>query len=209
MDKWTKIPSDEVINQTVETLGKNNIETFVVETGEQAKKKFLELVPEGSEVFTNTSTTLDTLGINEVLNESGKYVSLKHKVENMPGDTPEQIRERRKAGSAPEYAVGSVHAVTADGHVLIASGSGSQLPGYTYGATNIVWVVGAHKLVENIDDGIKRIYERALPLESERINKVYNTTSGSSPRRILIFNSENDSNKNRTKMIVVKEVLGF
>ncbi len=209
MDKWTKIADDTTIEATAAALAKNNIETFIVPTAEEAKKKFFELVPEGVEVFTNTSTTLDQLGITPELNDSGKFVSLKHKVASMPADKPEDARAKKAVGSAPEFAVGSVHAITSDGHLMIASGSGSQLPGYVYGADHIVWVVGAHKLVKNIDEGLKRIYEHSLPLESARMNKVYNTTAGSNPRRILIFNSENDGNKNRTKIIIVKEVLGF
>ncbi|HVZ12204.1 MAG TPA: LUD domain-containing protein [Patescibacteria group bacterium] len=208
-NKWTQIPTDEVINATIAALDANNIEAFVVENGEDAKKKFFELVPEGSEIFTNTSTTLDTLGITEVLNNSGKYTSIKNKVMELAKSEPENAIHRKQIGSAMPYATGSVHAITADGHLLIASGSGSQLPGYAYGADHIVWIAGAHKLVKDVNEGIKRIYEHSLPLESARMNKVYNTTTGSNPRRILIFNNENDMNKARTKLIIVKEVLGF
>lgn len=208
-DKWTKIPDDKTIEATAAALSANNIETFVVDTEEEARKKFFELVPEGVEVFTNTSATLEALGINRELNESGKFISHKNMVTEMPANTKEESRDKRGEGSSPEYAVGSVHAITEDGHVLIASGTGSQLPGYAYGADHVVWVVGAQKLVKNIDEGIKRIYEHSLPLESARLNKVYNTTVGSNPRRILIINSESDMHKNRTKAIIVKEVLGF
>lgn len=109
--------------------------------------------------------------------------------------------------TTPDWAVGSFHALTYDGKIMLASGSGSQVPGYAYGADNVVFVAGTHKIVKNIDEGFDRIYNHALPLESERINRVYKTTAGSNPRRILIINSEADNK--RTNIILVKEALGF
>ena len=208
-NKWTQIPTDDVINKTVEALKANNIEAFVVENGEEAKKKFFELVPEKSEVFTNTSTTLDQLGITEEINESGKFVSLKNKVSEMPANTPEEQIKKRQIGTAMQYSVGSVHAITQDGHTVIASGSGSQLPGYAYGAEHVVWVASANKIVRDIQEGIQRIYEHALPLEDVRMKKVYGPESGSNPRKILIFNSDPVWTPDRTKLILVKEQFGF
>ena len=116
---------------------------------------------------------------------------------------------RKQVGSAMSYAVGSVHAITNDGHVVIASGSGSQIPGYAYGASHVVWIASANKIVSNVQMGLKRIYEHILPLEDARMKKVYGPESGSSPRKILIFNAESDYAKGRTKLIIVKEPLGF
>lgn len=206
---YTQIPSDKIINATVEALAKNNIETFVVENAEEAKKKFFELVPEGSEVFTNTSTTLDQLGISDEINESGKFVSLKNKVAKLAKEEPDETIKRRQIGTAMPYAVGSVHAITRDGHIVIASGSGSQIPGYVYGADHVVWVASANKIVADMHEGLIRIHEYILPLEDARMKKVYGPESGSTPRKILIFNSEADYNKDRTKLILVKEQFGF
>lgn len=205
MNKWTKIPDDRTIRKTAQALTRNRIETFIVKNGVEAKKKFLELVPEDSEVFVNTSQTLDELGITKVVDESGRYVSLHKKSESLPYETPEDKRNFRKFRSAPEWAAGSVHAVTVDGHVMMASASGSQIPGYAYGADHVIWVIGAQKLVHNIDEGIRRIYEHSLPLEDARAKKAYG--EGSSVRKILIVN--NDKTPGRIKAIIVKEVLGF
>ncbi len=99
-----------------------------------------------------------------------------------------------------------MHAVTEDGKVLIASNSGSQLPAYAYGSGHVIWVVGAQKIVKNLDEGIKRIYEHSLPLESERARKAYGVP-GSAVNKLLIINKE--IIPGRITMILTKEKLGF
>src|SRR3989344_2573254 len=99
MDKWSKVADRKTIEQTITALKKNNFNVFFVETIDQAKQKFFEVLPKEASVLTK------------------------------------------------------------DGHVLIASRSGSQIPGYAYGADHVIWVVGAQKLVDDIDEGIKRIYD--------------------------------------------------
>ena len=115
-------------------------------------------------------------------------------------------REMQRLGAAPEYVIGSVHAVTEDGKVIIASNTGSQLPGYAYSADHVIWVVGAQKIVKNVDEGIKRIYEYVLPLESERAHKAYGV-EGSFVSKLLIMNRE--PNPNRIKIILIKEPAGY
>ena len=203
MNKWNKLASKETVNKTIKSLKENGIEAKLVETSEDAKKEILFLIPEGAEVMTMTSVTLDTIDIPKELNGSGKYDSVKNKLNSM--DRATQGLEMQKLGAAPEYAVGSIHAVTEDGHVLIASNSGSQIPAYVYGSTHVIWVVGAQKIVKNIDEGIKRIYEYCLPLENERAQKAYGVHSGVS--KLLIINKEKVPG--RITMIIVNEVLGF
>ena len=115
----------------------------------------------------------------------------------------------QKLGAAPDYALGSVHAITQDGKVLVASGTGSQLPADAYGAGNVIWVVGAQKIVQNQDEGMKRIFDYVLPLETVRARKAYGLpdTWNSYPSKILIFNRE--ATPERITIVLVKEVLGF
>lgn len=204
MDKWSKPVDKQTIFETIDALVKNHFNVFFVETIEQAKKKFFEILPQGASVLTNASVTLDSSGIAEEITQSGKYEVVKNKLMSMNRDT--QHKEMQQLGSAPEWAVGSIHAITKDGHVLIASRSGSQIPGYTYGADHVIWVVGAQKLVENIDEGIKRVYEYSLLLESKRVKKAYGMEQ-SDVSKILIFNQE--INPDRTTIIIVNQAIGY
>lgn len=203
MDKWEQLADGKTIEKTVSALKTNGIEAFVVESGEEARKRVLGILPEGAEVMTMSSVTLDNIGLSKEINGSDKFNPIRDKLYAMDRNT--QHKEMKKLGTAHEWAIGSVHAVTEDGKVLIASASGSQLPAYAYGAGHVIWVVGIQKIVKNLDEGIKRIYEHVFPLENERAKKTYGV--GSAVNKILIVNAE--ARPERITLIFVKERLGF
>ena len=205
MKDFSQLASEQSLTKTKNSLEKNGFRVIIVENGQTAKEQLLSLIPKDAEVMENTSTTLDQIGVTSEIDENNTVVSLHKKVLSM--DREKEGKRISEIRSVPEWAIGSFHAVTTDGKIMMASGSGSQVPGYAYGANHVVFVAGTHKIVKDIDEGFERIYTYSLPRESERINKVYNTTAGSNPRRILIMNSEKDIA--RTTVILVKEVLGF
>jgi Uncharacterized conserved protein containing a ferredoxin-like domain len=201
--EFANLASDEQIERTVKALEAHGIHAVVAQNGEEAKRIFFDLVPEGAEVFLGASVTLETLGIKDEIDKSGRYDSIRPKMFAMNRET--QGREIRKLGGTPDYAAGSVHAVTEDGQVLIASNTGSQLGPYASGAGKIVWVVGAQKIVKDLDEGMKRIYEYDLPLETEHMRQLYNMGTG--VNKVLIVNRE--IRPNRITIIIVKEELGY
>jgi hypothetical protein len=200
---FEELATDERIRRTAEALEANNIHTLIAENGEEAKRLFFELVPEGSEVFLGASVTLEQLGIKDEIDQSGRFDALRPKMFAM--DRKTQAREIRKLIGAPDYAAGSVHAVTENGQVLIASNTGSQLGPYASGAGKVIWIVGAQKLVKDLDEGMERIYEYCVPLEEEHMRQLYNTSTNVS--KVLIVNKE--PRPGRITMIIVKENLGF
>jgi len=205
MSKWDQLADRKTIDKMIEALKKNGIDARFVRNSEEAKRLVLEVIPEGSEVMTMTSTTLETIGLSgEINRKKSKFKPVRDALYAM--DRAREAQEMNRLGAAPEYVLGSVHAATEDGHVLIASSTGSQLPAYAYGALKVIWVVGAQKIVKDTAEGLKRIYEHSLPLESERAKKAYGV-AGSSVNKILIINKE--VQPGRITLILVNEVLGF
>ena len=199
---FNTLATKKSVEKTIAALKGNGIEAVFVENGEAAKKKALSLIAEGAEVMNMTSVTLDSIGLPKELNESGKFNSVRAKLM----DKSVSAREKKRLGAAPEVTVGSVHAVTEEGEVMVASNTGSQLPAYAYGADKVIWVVGTQKIVKTKEDGFKRIYEYVLPLESERAHKAYGVPA-SAVNKLIIFNKE--VTPGRIHMILVGEVLGF
>ena len=201
--KWKTIPTKEIIERTIVSLKKNGMDAIFVEKGE-AKQKVLELIPKGAEIMTMTSVTLDALGIKEAIDNSEEYDAVRKKLATMNKAT--QSREMQKLGAAPDWAIGSVHAITENGQVVVASNTGSQLPAYVYASNHVIWVVGAQKIVENLDEAMKRLYEYTLPLESERARKAYNVP-GSNVSKMLVVSKE--INAGRITVVIVNDVLGY
>jgi len=204
---YTQLASKETVEKVIQNLKENGISGELVETKADAKTKVLSMIPKGSEVMTMTSVTLTQSGIEEEINTSGKYTSVKQKLQKMNRET--DSREMQKIGAAPEWAIGSVHAITENGHVLIASNTGSQLPAYVYGAEHVIWVVSTKKIVKDVEDGMNRISEYILPLESARARKAYGLPEDwhSNISKLLIVNKEVKSG--RIHIILVNEDLGF
>ncbi len=202
--KWGDLASDDSIAKAKELLIANGFGVEVVENGQEAKEKVLSILPKGAEVMTMTSMTLEAIGVLPAINESVNYDSVRAKLNSM--DRATQGREMQKMGAAPEWTVGSVHSVTEDGKVMVASNTGSQLPAYAYGADHVIWVVGTQKIVANIEEAQARLYEYTLPLEDERVKEAYGMPNSFVSKQ-LIFNRE--VNPDRITIIFVKEKLGF
>jgi len=200
---YAKLATDEQISRTARALEMNGMKAMVVENGVVARQKIAELLPAGAEAFISSSTTLNTLGITEDIDQSGRYDSVRAKLAKL--DRKTQGREMIKLGATPEYVLGSVHALTETGSAIIASKTGSQLGPYGAGATKVIWVVGSQKIVPNLAEGFKRIEEYTLPLENVRALKAYGMES--SVDKLLVVNRE--ITPGRITVVIVKENLGF
>jgi len=200
---FSELASDERIASAAAALERNGVRAVVVATGGEARSLVRSLLVEGAEVFNNTSRTLETLGVAEDIERSGRYQSLRLRLYQM--DREMQQHEMRMLAAAPEYVVGSVHAVTEDGSLLIASASGSQLGPLVSGAEHVILVIGGQKIVADLDTGLRRIYEYCLPLEDERARRAYGVPSG--VNNILVINRV--LAPGRVTAILVRERLGF
>jgi LUD domain len=201
--EFARLASDEDIAMAVAALTAKGMAAEVFENRAQARSRVLDLLPERVEVYTALSQTLEVLGLHEEINTSSRYISLRSQVDKL-GRSGHASRAGRKLMASPEYVIGSVHAITHQGQVLIASGSGSQLAGYAFGAPHVIWVVGAQKIVRDLDEGLRRIWEYSYPLENERMQTLYGMDSF--PAKILLFEGEMPG---RISVLLVKEALGF
>ena len=120
-------------------------------------------------------------------------------------DRKTQSDDIRRLASAPDVMLGSVHAVTTAGSLLVASMSGSQLGPYVTGAGRVIFVVGIQKIVSDLDEGLRRINEYAFPREDARAQVAYGIHSA--VNKVLIINRE--ITPGRITVVLVDEVLGF
>lgn len=201
--EYRQLASDEHIGKTVQALDSHNIRAVVFESGEEAVAYVLNLIPAGAQVYNSPSRTLEQIGLAEQIEHATRFQSVRALLHTL--DREKQRREMRHMGASPDVLVGSVHAITEQGEVLIASATGSQLGPAAYGAGTVIWVVGTQKLVRTLDEGFRRIREHSLPLESERTLAAYGQPSAIN--KLLIINGE--ATPGRITIVLVKRLLGF
>jgi len=201
--EFSRLATEEQVESVVKALEANNIQVIVVENGEGAKAEILQRVPPGAEVYANISKTLETIGITAEIDQSGRYDAVRPKMLSL--DRKTQADEIRILRSRPAYIIGSVHAITEDGHIMTASNGGSQLAPYAYGAGKVILVVGTQKIVKDLNEGFRRIEEYSYPLEDARLRATLGAPSAIG--KILIVNRE--MIPGRTTVILVKEELGY
>ncbi|HSX00538.1 MAG TPA: LUD domain-containing protein [Patescibacteria group bacterium] len=202
MSQYNTVADEATITTTAKALESNGFTVTIAEDAAAAKAMVLEKLPKDAEVLTVTSQTLEKIGLVTAINDSGEYDSVREKLIAMGN---ENKSEQRKLSAAPDFVVGSVQAITQEGHAFLASATGSQLPAYTYGAGHVIWVVGAQKIVKDTADAWQRLKQHILPLEDVRSQKAYGV--GTSPNKVVIFDRE--AAPGRVEIVLVKEALGF
>jgi hypothetical protein len=200
--RFAALPDEQTLAATVTALEEHGFSVEVVDDPEAARHAVLTRIPHGSSVMTNTSVTLQQTGIADAVNDGGPYDSARIKMAEL--DFATQLQEMKAIGGQPDYALGSVHAITAGGTLVIASASGSQLASYAWGATNVIFVAGTQKLVPTLEAARDRIYGHSLVLEDARAVAAYGQHS--SVGKILEIHSELPG---RIHIVLVRQVVGF
>lgn len=203
--KYDTLASKDTVEKTMKALKPRGINTEFVNKKEDALNRLKKLIPPGAEVMTGGSTTLDQIGFTGIL-KSGKHPWKNLKDAILSEKDPAKQTELRKKSVTSEYFLGSVHAVTEAGEILIANATGSALPSNSFSSDNVIWVVGTQKVVPDLEDGFRRIREYCVPLEDKRMKSI--GYAGTTIGKILLFAREINENRKVT-LIFVNEKLGF
>jgi acyl-CoA hydrolase len=201
-DRFTMLPDEQTLAATVTALEEHGFSVEVVDDLDAARKAVLARIPPGASVMTNTSVTLQETGLADAINDGGPYDSARNRMFAL--DFATQAQEMKAIGGQPDYALGSVHAVTRDGTLVIASASGSQLASYAWGAANVILVVGAQKLVPTLQAAHERIYQHSLVLEDSRAIAAYGQHS--QVGKILEIHTELPG---RIHVVLIRQAVGF
>ena len=201
-DRFTALPDDRTLSATVVALEGHGFSVEVPDDLDAAREAVLARIPPGASVMTSTSVTLADTGIADAINDSGPYDSARNKMFAL--DFATQAQEMKAISGQPDYALGSVHAITRDGTLVIASASGSQLASYAWGAANVIFVVGAQKLVPTLEAAHQRLYKHSLPLEDARAQAAYGQHSYVG--KVLEIHQELPG---RIHIVLIRQAVGF
>lgn len=198
-------PADTAtIEATAAALRDKGYDVHIADDAAAAKRIVFELLPDGAEVGQGASQTLEAIGVTQALEESGRYDAVRMRTRAMDRSTPEGLRDMRKLGVGPDWYVNSAHAVTLDGTIVVASNTGSQLAPLSFGAGEVIFVIGSQKLVPDLKTAMQRLEEHSLPLEHARMQGLYGINS--EIKKILIIHRE--FRPTRFRVVLVREPVG-
>ena len=166
-DRFVALPDEETLAATAAALEERGFGGEIVDDLAGAREAVLARIPRGSSVMTNPSVTLEETGIAAAIDGGGDYDSARARLATL--DRATQLPQMKAVFIQPDFALGSVHAVTRDGTLVVASALGSQLAAYAWGAANVILVVGAQKLVPDLDAA----HERIAPALSRAQERAY------------------------------------
>jgi hypothetical protein len=194
--------SDAELEALARRLRERNFEVVIVQDAGAARAAVLERLPQGAQVHSGKSKTLEDTGVFDELMASDRYDFVRRRTSKM--DRKTQRDEIRRLGAAPDIMLGSVHAVTEAGQLVIVSASGSQIGPMASGAGTLILVIGSQKVVPDLDTAFQRINEHVFPYEDARLRR--DAGFGTKLTRTLII--EQDFMPGRTTVILVKEPIG-
>ena len=211
------------ITKTIENLKKNNIETFLVKTAEEARELALSMIPEGAVCASGGSVTLKECGIIDAIKE-GNYTYLDR---NDPALSAEEREEMVMRAQTCDVYLSSSNAVTEDGELYNVDGNSNRVSNLLFGPKSVIFVAGTNKIVKDLDEAVIRVKTIAAPLNCKRLGcntycakegKCVSLVAGgnmpkgcNSDDRICVNYTvmSRQRKKDRVKLILVEEKLGY
>ena len=194
--------TEQQLQDLAARLRERNFEVVIVDDGAAARKEVLSRLSEGASVHSGKSKTLEDSGIFEALMEGEQYDFIRKKTMKMDRQT--QRDAIRVLWASPDVMLGSAHAVTEAGRIVVTSASGSQIGPIASGAGKVILVIGSQKLVPDLDSAFERIKEHVFPYEDARLREQMGV--GTKITKTLILDSE--FVPGRTTIVLVRQPLG-
>ncbi|MBD3829293.1 MAG: lactate utilization protein [Arcobacter sp.] len=199
------------MKELLEVLKSCGYEAFCVKDKKEALELAKTYIKPNISVGLGGSESVKEIGLLDFL-LNNKEITLYNQYE--AGISMEENIKRRKMGLISDIFVTSTNALTRDGKLVNADGSGNRVAAFCYGPTNVLVIVGINKIVEDVEAGFKRVMEVAAPKNINRINNKA-IEMGKEPRYNLnnIANKfswiKGDDEKGRIIIILVDEELGY
>lgn len=207
----------ERIQKTIDALKANNMEVFYAESKEEIPGIVKNILNEGDTISCGGSVTLKECGVDTLM-RSGTYNFLDR------AQTEDVQKLYRECFSADAYLT-SANAVTENGELINVDGNANRVSCITFGPKKVICVVGANKIVKDINEGFKRVKTVAAPKNAVRLDT--NTPCKELGHCICVDGSFADGckssqrmcvqyvvtsfqrDKNRIKVIITPESLGY
>jgi L-lactate utilization protein LutB len=199
----------------MEVLTRRNIDCHYVQTGDEAVKLVLGMIPDDAQVMAGSSTTMYQIGLEDALKAATRFDYMRTRVRAHPDA---RLRnEARRHSTVADVFLGGVNAICLSGEIVCADASGNRVAGYAFGGKRVIVVAGVNKIVSTLEEGIARV-RRAATQEAFRLYKhppclpdgICRNAECYPPHRecgkMLIIEADLPG---RTSLVLIEDFLGF
>ena len=203
---YTQLAGVESVQRAAEALLKRNFNAVVLSGGAEALAYIKKTIPKGASVMNGSSVTLEEIGFVDFL-KAGAHEWTNLHAAILAEEDKEKRSHLRKQSVVSDYYLGSVHALTEGGEMVIASNTGSQQPHLVFTSPHLILVVSTKKIVPDLATAFDRLEKHVIPLEDEHMKQLYG--SGTARNKTVILHGESPMMKRSVKVLLVNEKLGF
>lgn len=201
---------NELWAQTIiKGLESRNMTGYYAATKEEALKKALELIPEGSSVTMGGAMSAHEIGLVDAV-KNGNYNFIDR-------DAMEDKRAAMLAAYDADVFLSSVNAMTQDGVLVNIDGNANRVSAIAQGPKKVLFIVGMNKVCDDVDGAMKRARNVAAPINAQRFGlstpcaKTGSCMNCKSPDTICcqFLITRFSRHKDRIHVILVNDELGF
>jgi hypothetical protein len=144
------------MESVIKALKQNNYSVFYVDKAKDAVPIILEMIPPDASIEMAGAASVSQLGILDLLRRRG------NKGMDFPG--PGEFMNARK-----DVLLVSTNAVTLDGKLVNTDGMGNRVAGMIFGVKKVILLIGANKIVRDVEEAIDRIQHTISPYHAKYI----------------------------------------
>ena len=155
--------NEVLANREVKNLESRNMEAYFVKTKEEALKKALELIPEGSSISWGGTVSAKEIGLLDAVHEGNYEV-----YDREEAQTPELKNEIAHKALDCDFFIGSTNALAENGVMVNIDGNANRVAAFAFGPKNVLLIVGMNKVVKSEEDAMSRARNEAAPINAQR-----------------------------------------
>jgi hypothetical protein len=205
----------ERVKRTIENLKKNNIDAIYFENRQSAKTEIIASIRTTSSIAFGGSVTVRDIGLLDELRNGGYKLFDRF----APSITKDEKWEIQRQGLLADVFITGSNAITTQGEILNIDHSGNRVAAMLYGPNKVYIIIGINKIVEDLEEGLRRVRKMAAPLNAKRGENEYHPPCLELGKCIDCDSNERICNSlviikrqyrtNRITVVIIGEELGF
>ena len=147
----------------VKNLQNRHFEAYYCDNREEALQKALSLIPEGASVGWGGALSAKQIGLMDAVN-AGPYRA----IDRDKCATQEEWKQAMLDCLLVDVFLTGANALSLDGQMVNIDGGGNRVAAIVYGPGSVIVVAGMNKVVDSLEDAVRRARTVAAPMNKQR-----------------------------------------